>query len=558
MIRNQAWLFAWLFLAVVAAATWPATAVDETRYLTVAWEMQAPGAWLLPQLNGEWYLQKPPLLFWLFGAGWDWFGLSVAWARLVPIVASLLGMGLIAALARRLWPHAEDVGRLAAILTGGTLIWALWSAAIMFDMLLAACVVAGALALHRAAGGGRTGMAAWAGFAVAVGLGALTKGPVIVLHLLPLALAGPWWSLEARAMPARWYLGLTLALVLGIALALAWALPAAAVAGERFGVEILWDQMARRAVQSFAHQHPWWWYLPLLPLLLLPWAAWPEWWRQLRAALGMPEPGLKFCLSWLLAFIPFCIVSAKQPHYLLPLIPACALLIARGAATSNRMSYTGGRWLAMLPLGLLGTVLAAGDLGPEQWHGGWLSDVHPGWGIAVLAAVAWAALPDRLTLTRAIVRIHVATVVSVALIVTALHGSEAGRSYDTRGAAQELARLQESGVVIAYWGEYHGQLGFNGRLKQVLPEVRDLAGLRALVATQPAARVLVVSSRNPLIVAGAAPESAFAYRRKYWSIWSARQLVADPVILRLIRARPRLPQQGASGTSAADPASAGQ
>ena len=543
LIRREAWLLAWLLLAVAAAGAWPATAVDETRYLTVAWEMHAPGAWLVPQLNGDWYTQKPPLLFWIFGAGWDIFGLSVAWARLAPIAASLLTMAMVAMLARRLWPHVEGAARPAALLTGGTLIWALWSAAIMFDVLLAACVVGGALALHRAAGGGSMGKAAWAAFSVAIGLGMLNKGPVVLLQLLPLALAAPWWTREARIAPGRWYAGLAIALVLGVAFALAWALPAVAVASARLGVEINWRQTAWHAIQSLAHQRPWWWYLPVLPLLLLPWAAWPDWWRQLRGTLGLRESGVRFCLSWLLAFLPLCIVSAKQPHYLLPLIPPVSLLVARGVATTTGMSYTGGRWLALVPLALLGALLAGGSLVPERWHGGWIQDVHPGWGIAVLAAVAWAAIPDRMTLGSAILRIHVATVVSITLIVTALHGSEAGRSYDTRGAGREIARLQEGGVVIAYWGEYHGQLGFAGRLQAQMPEIRDLDGLNALVAREPAARVLVVSRRNPLIAAGAPPESAFAYRRKYWSVWPARQLAADPAILGLIRARPELRNQ---------------
>lgn len=140
----------------------------------------------------------------------------------------------------------------------------------------------------------------------------------------------------------------------------------------------------------------------------------------------------------------------------------------------------------------------------------------------------------------AVLRIHVATVVTVALLITALHGSQAGRSFDTRGAGREIASLQASGVVIAYWGAYRGQLGFTGRLTEVMPETRDIESLRALVAREPGARVLVESRRNPLLAAGVPPQAAFAYRRGFWSIWPARQLLADPGILRLIRARPRL------------------
>jgi 4-amino-4-deoxy-L-arabinose transferase-like glycosyltransferase len=540
LIRRETWLLAWLLLAVVACVAWPATAIDETRYLAVAWEMHAPGAWLVPQLNHAWYGHKPPLMFWLIDAGWDLFGVSVAWARLVPLASSLLTMALVARLATRLWPHAEGVGRLAALLTGGTLLWVLWSAAIMFDLPLTTCVVTGALALHYAGSGGRSGHAGWAAFGVALSLGGLTKGPVVLLHLLPLALAGPWWSGTARAAPGRWYAGLALAIALGVALALAWVIPAAGAAGERFAVEILWHQLAGRAIHSFAHLSPWWSYLPTLLVILLPWTAWPDWWRQLRRGPTLAEPGSRFCVSWLLSLVLFCIVSAKQPHYLLPLVPAIALLAARGAATGSAMSYTTGRWLAVLPLALLGAVLAVGRLGPEGWHGGWLKDVHPGWGIAILAAAAWTAIPDRMTLASAILRVHVATVITVAMAVTALHGSEAGRSYDTRGAAREIASLQAGGTVTAYWGKYRGQLGYTGRLTARIPEIGDVGELRDLLAREPGARVLVESWRNPLVAAGVPPEAVFAYRRGFWSVWPAAQLAADPGILQLIRARPGL------------------
>ena len=539
-IRRDAWLLAWLLLAAVAAWGWPATAIDETRSLSVAWEMHAQGAWLLPRLNGGWQAQEPPLLFWIIGAAWNLFGVSAGCARLVIVAMGLATMGIVGLLARRLWPQAEGVGRLAALLTGGTLLWALWSAAILFDMLLAACVAGGALALHAASCGGRAGRPGWVGFATAMGLGLLGKGPVILLHLLPLALAAPWWSAAVRERPARWFAGVAIALIVGIAVALAWALPAAAVAGERFGVEIIRDQMTGRAIHGLSHLRPWWWYLPILPLLLLPWAAWPDWWRQLRSALRSDEPGVRFSLAWLASFLPFCVVSAKQPHYLLPLIPAIAMLVARSVSMGSAMSYSGGRRLAMLPLALLGAVLAVGLLGPEDWHGGWLRDVHPAWGAAILVAVGWAAFPDRMTMSSAVLRIHVATVVAVALLVTALQGSQSGRSFDTSGAGREIASLQAGGVVTACWGEYRGQLGFAGRLTGPMPEARDIEDLRALVVRAPGARVLVESRRNPLLAAGVPPEAAFAYRRKYWSIWPAQQLVADPGILRLIRAIPRL------------------
>lgn len=97
MSRRQ-WL--WTVIAAIAAL-WAASTfvrpilpVDETRYLTVAWEMWRTGDWRVPHLNGVPYDHKPPLLFWLIQAGWWMGGVSEAWPRLIGPLC-----GLVSALA---------------------------------------------------------------------------------------------------------------------------------------------------------------------------------------------------------------------------------------------------------------------------------------------------------------------------------------------------------------------------------------------------------------------------------------------------------------------------
>ena len=68
---------------VLSAAFRPVLPVDETRYLTVAWEMWLRGDFLVPYINGEPYSHKPPLLFWLIHLGWAVFGVNDWWPRLV-------------------------------------------------------------------------------------------------------------------------------------------------------------------------------------------------------------------------------------------------------------------------------------------------------------------------------------------------------------------------------------------------------------------------------------------------------------------------------------------
>ena len=53
-------------LTVVAIAARPLTPIDETRYVSVAWEMWLRNDWLVLFKNGAPYSHKPPLLFWLY------------------------------------------------------------------------------------------------------------------------------------------------------------------------------------------------------------------------------------------------------------------------------------------------------------------------------------------------------------------------------------------------------------------------------------------------------------------------------------------------------------
>jgi 4-amino-4-deoxy-L-arabinose transferase-like glycosyltransferase len=544
----QRWRFApflaWPLAVAIALVFRVPMAIDETRYLTVAWEMYTRGDWLVPYLNGEFYTHKPPLLFWLIGAGWSLFGVNEWWPRLVPPLAGLAGWIVLWRLARRLWPQAEGVSPLAVSLAGGMSVWALFQTQIMFDTLLTACVLLGLLGLARAGAGQSRG---WWLYGLGLGLGILAKGPVALLHLLLPALLGPWWSTAARARPGGWYAGLAGGFLLGAALALAWMVPAAMAGGEEYARTILWHQTADRITDSFAHQRPWWWYIPLLPLLLLPWTLWRPALRGAAEAARRLDFGARFCLAWAVpVFVGFCAVSGKQPQYLLPVLPAVTLLAARGVADRYEMSYRPGRAVALLPLFLLAAGMAAGLFVPGDWHHGWLEDVHPAWAVALWAVLGWAVLPFRVSLLEGAARLHVAMVLGISLVAAALLGSATGRPYGVGPAAREIAGLQQRGLVVGYYGNYHGQLGFAGRLREPLPELWGPEDIAALADGEPSARVLIDSRDNPLVAAPLLPESVIAYRTGYWSVWKAIDLARNPQVLETFRARG--PRQGAEST----------
>jgi len=307
--RIPAWCWLWAAVSLPALALRPAWAVDETRYLAVGWDMWRRGDFLVPHLVGKPYADKPPLLFWLMHAGWAVVGVSETWARLVPALGALLALLLTARLARRLWPDRPDVARRAPLLLQACVLFTAWSTLLMFDTLMTACVLAALLAALTLAGrtlgvspDGRGGvLPALALCGLAFGVAFLAKGPVVLVYVLPALLLVPlWWPRPQGAHPwRRFRLGLLAALVIGAAVALAWALPAAARGGSEYGAAILWGQIARRVAGEPEHLHtqPFWFYLAVLPLCVLPLLGWPRLWSALRALRAAPrDDGVRLCL----------------------------------------------------------------------------------------------------------------------------------------------------------------------------------------------------------------------------------------------------------------------
>lgn len=467
------WLAALALLTGIAFVTRYYTPIDETRYVSVAWEMWLRGDFLVPYKNGETYSHKPPLMFWLFHAGWALFGVNDWWPRLVSPLFSLGSLFLTWRLARVLWPERPAASALAPLVVLGSLLWAVFSAAAMFDIILAFIVLLGVNGLvHAWRHGGRAG---WVVFGIAIGLGILEKGPVALLHLLPLAVLAPWWMRQQRPAWKRWYLGVAGSFLLGAAIALAWAIPAAISGGEAYRNAILWGQTANRMVDSFAHKRPLWWYLPLLPVLLFPWLMWPAAWRAWRSLTQAGEnSGVRLCLAWLVpVFVFFSLISGKQVHYLLPLFPPFALLTAY--ALSSREAGT-RRLDGLLPgllLVLSGALVLALPSVTRHYH-------LPEWmdGISWLPGAALVGLGLALVLLRyanlmaetlkyMLVSIAVVTAISLGIIK---HISPA---YDVRPMAAQIQKLQAQGVAIAHVGNYHAQYQFAGRLTQPLEIIRQ-------------------------------------------------------------------------------------
>jgi 4-amino-4-deoxy-L-arabinose transferase-like glycosyltransferase len=328
--RSTPALVSLLFCIIFAAfgiMNRPFFPVDETRYLTVAWEMWSKSEWILPTLNFEAYHHKPPILFWLIMSAWSAFGVNDKAALIIPYVICFCAAITVARFARALVPTRPYVPLTTTLLFLGSFPILLYGNLLMFDILLIIPAIIGITAVWQYAqtGQGRHILL----FGLAVGIGVLAKGPVILLHVLFPVLLMRWWA-PATVNREQWAAAFIGAVCIGAVIALAWAVPAAIKGGPEFAYKIFWGQSAGRMKDSFDHDRPFWWYLPFLPLLVMPWMTSPALWRGLKFLKVIPEQSvIRFVLLWITpVFLSFCFISGKQVHYLFPLLPGVFLLMA--------------------------------------------------------------------------------------------------------------------------------------------------------------------------------------------------------------------------------------
>jgi len=521
--KRTGWLSLLAGVAALAALQlWlrPLLPVDETRYLSVAWEMWWRGDFLVPYLNGEPYSHKPPLLFWLIHAVWAVTGVSESAARLVPLLLSVVVLWMSAGLGSRLWPDQAGLIRpLVPWLLLGGVFWNNFFTLIQFDLLLA---LAALLAWRGVLDAMHTPLRGWLLVSLGIGFGVLSKGPVILVPVLPAILFAPWWTGDrvTVAWPA-WYLGGLSALLLGAAIALLWAVPAGLAGGDAYRQAIFWGQSAGRVLNSFAHRNPWWSYALWLPLMWLPWVLWPRLWKAALRA-GWNDSGIRFCLAVIVpALVIFSLISGKQGKYLLPLFPLIALLFARWLAALDkdagacRMRFVGA---LLLLSGLVLVVLPWLPTGLD-----WLSQLQPLWGLALLVPGVVLLRLDLqpATAVRAASLAMVLWTATLYLALVPLLATE----YDLKPVSRTLHGLQQSSRPLAWLGKYHGQFHFLGRLRTRIEPLAGSERLRGWLDANPDGYLLV----NYRTARPDVPDSLQVqpYRGGRLVLWPAEQLLQD-------------------------------
>jgi 4-amino-4-deoxy-L-arabinose transferase-like glycosyltransferase len=331
---------------------------DEPRYAWIARAMAETGDWVTPRLYGQPWFEKPILYYWAAAIGFR-FNLPAEWAARLPSAFAALAAAV--AIGWLGWKHYGSEGKLLgrpALLA--PLIFATSVAGIGFsraatpDMLFSAFVTlamvcaARVLTNHRALrDAANTDSITRAGetvtlalFGAFLGLAVLAKGPAAVL------LAGgamALWALATSQWRAAFRLMHPVAIGAFCVVALPWYVLCASRNPDFIRIFIFQHNFQRYLTPVFQHKQPFWFFGWITLLAMLPWAvllipAGQEGLRLWREKTWRDSPGF-FIACW--AIFPILFFSASQsklPGYILPAIPALALLCSVGAMRAFQRS----------------------------------------------------------------------------------------------------------------------------------------------------------------------------------------------------------------------------
>jgi len=462
---------------------------DEPRYAQVAREMLERHDWITPVLGGRPWLEKPPLYYWQAMMAYAVFGVS-DWAARLPSAfdATFLVLAVYFFL-RRFRPGFEVDGALITASSAGIIGYA---RAASMDMALAAAFTVGMLGWWAwRESGKKTYLLVFYG---SMGLGMLAKGPVAPLLAAAVIVLYAVVVRERRiVLRTLWLPGI----VVFCAVALPWYSAVQMCNPEFFREFLIEHNLGRFSKNLYHHTEPFWYYLPVTALALVPWTVFViaalvqplrMWWigRKANAAEGDLEYQFGvFAACWLIVPVVFFSISqSKLPGYILPALPAGGLLLAEYLRQHLEQGDNRplARWLVVLHALLAATLIVPALLI------GYLITQHrlPG-GQPMLVALAVAFVicaGIALTLVRksGLRMLRFVTLIPVVLTLGAvlkLGSVTLDQTLSARPLALEIASIETHRLPLAVYHVrreleygltfYRGQLTFNydwGRVPQ--------------------------------------------------------------------------------------------
>ena len=335
---------------------------DEPRYAWIARDMMESRDWTTPRLYGKPWFEKPPLFYWAAGLAFKWFGVSEAVARLPSAISALLATIAVAWLALRLYGDETARWSLLLLPTSAAMIGFSHSAAtdMPFSCMFTIAMVCAAVVLGLARNENspilpRTPWLALILFGFFLGAAVLAKGPVAIILCGGAVLV---WALLTKRQTDALSLLHPVVIASFSATALPWYVRCARRNPDFLRVFIIEHNFKRFFTPEFQHIQPFWFYLPVVLIALLPWTA-LFLWSGVHGVSRVVRVHTAQESKWFLAcWAGFCLVffsvsRSKLPGYVLPALPALVLIFGHSLTAMEKMP----RWLLRAALLLFSLLL---------------------------------------------------------------------------------------------------------------------------------------------------------------------------------------------------------
>ncbi len=339
---------------------------DEPRYAQVAREMLQRGDWITPVLYGHPWLEKPPLYYWCAMLAYKGAGGVSDWAARLPsaILCSLM-IFFIYVWAR----HFRRGMQLdAALITAASAIFIGFGRSASTDMPLTAMFTVAMLCWFGWYSNHNRG---WLlGFYLFAGVGTLAKGPVAILLAGLIIVIFAALRRDGRLiLRTLWPAGI----LLYLAVTLPWFITVQRANPAFFRTFFLQQNLERFSSNFYHHPQPFWFYLPVALLALVPWTVFVfaalvdavrDWRFSLQQPSGAEDLRTYLTIWFLLPMVFFSLSQSKLPGYILPAIPAGTILLANFIWRREQEAEKPSAWIGLLHALLCAAMLVAALLVP--------------------------------------------------------------------------------------------------------------------------------------------------------------------------------------------------
>ncbi len=479
---------------------------DEPRYAQVAREMVVDGNWILPRLNNRIYPDKPPVFFWLIALSYAVSGeVSSFSARFPSALAGVLGILLTYLIGRKL--KSPRAGFISALVLATTVEYFWLGRRANLDMTLTLFILAALFFFYK--GYRDTSPRLYYLSYLFIGLATLTKGPVG--FILPLLTVISYLAVKKDLNAVKKVI-FHPGLILFFALIFAWLIPSVMVGGRKYLDEIIFNQILGRVYESWSHKEPFYYYLLSFPSLVIPWvlflpSALLYAFSSRRRSSG--EDTLFPAVWFIVVFVFFSLCSGKRTLYLLPLVPACALMVGclwdRFFDKDGKDAVSG---LVRIPCYLLlCSSIAASILLP--WFSTFFKSEHQDFNyvgpVLVLAVSTTAALimfikkKEVLTLAMLMAIMAGGFLYSVAFVFPALNGFNSAKPFSLR-----IKSLMKDNELLASFCHKNDAFIFYTGIGEIR-EIKTLPDLRLFLLDPPKRFLLLMNKEDFEKIASALP-----------------------------------------------------